>query len=95
MLYLVHRYGAVVRGPNAYIPPARRQNSNTNTAAAPASSTTSGPAPKEKEETTDKQEKSETPMPVPTVSVNAPDGTEKTLPRAAPSTATAGATKVR
>lgn len=91
MLYLFYRYGAVVRGPNAYVPPARRHNSSTVVTPTSAIS----PAPKDKESEADGQEKSDTSVPVPTVSVNTPDGREKTLSRGAPSAPGTGATKVR
>ncbi|THH09159.1 hypothetical protein EW145_g2218 [Phellinidium pouzarii] len=61
------KYGAVVRGTNAYVPPgARRSNSNVATS----------PPPTVKEIGKDKSD-----TPLPKVSINAPDGTEKTIPR--------------
>ncbi|KAH8118051.1 hypothetical protein DFH11DRAFT_1572083 [Phellopilus nigrolimitatus] len=76
------KYGAVVRGANAYVPPgARRSNPN----GAPVTGATSKDGDVDKQEILD--------VPVPKVSVNAPDGTEKVLPRATPSPAGSGAVK--
>ena len=82
-----YRYGAVVRGANAYVPPgARRQNSNNNVTA------NNDSVPKASEK--DAQNKSNANIPVPKVSLNAPDGSEKPVPRTSPSPAGGGAAKV-
>ncbi|TDL25878.1 hypothetical protein BD410DRAFT_801189 [Rickenella mellea] len=84
------KYGAVVRSANAYVPPgARRANSNTSippmspppsapaqAPTTPLAPSTPTPAPSTKETQKGGESKPE----VPKVSVNAPDGTEKTLP---------------
>ena len=76
------RYGAVVRGANAYVPPgARRQLSATDVQAA-----TKQP---EKE-----QAKPEGAATVPKVSVNAPDGSEKSVPRTGAAPAAGANSKV-
>jgi len=60
------RYSTVVRGTNAYVPPGARKGAGQGAAAPP----TTLPTVKEVEKTE-----------VPKVSVNAPDGTEKTMPK--------------
>lgn len=78
------KYGAVVRGANAYVPPgARRQATGSDTSAPPSAK---GP---DKDKDKDNQTKPD--ASVPKVSVNAPDGSEKVLPRptASPSNNTA------
>ena len=75
------RYSTVVRGTNAYIPPGARKSAAQATAAPPAPT----PAPVKE------VEKSE----VPKVSVNAPDGTEKTLPKSTSPPAGGAPAKVR
>ncbi|KAI5122298.1 hypothetical protein M0805_002375 [Coniferiporia weirii] len=76
------KYGAVVRGANAYVPPGARRQNPSGMASPPA---TSGEIGKDKQDKLD--------APVPKVSVNTPDGTEKPLPRATPSPAGNGTVK--
>lgn len=82
------RYGAVVRGANAYVPPgARRQTSSTNVVNNDSSAATQKAAEKESQNKANN-------IPVPKVSLNAPDGSEKPVPRTSPSPASGGTTKV-
>lgn len=83
LIRLSPRYGAVVRGANAYVPPgARRQNSETDAT---------------KQSENDQALKTESVATVPKLSVNAPDGSEKTVPRtgAAAAAGAASGSKVR
>lgn len=85
------RYGAVVRGANAYVPPgARRQQSGSDTPQAPLSA--KGP---DKDKDKDKENQKKPEAPVPNVSVNAPDGSEKVLPRGTTSPSVPAKVRIR
>lgn len=72
------RYGAVVRSANAYVPPGARRTSSGTPISPPATALI-------KEKDAEKPD-------VPKVSVNAPDGSEKTLPGKATSPPAGGVT---